>query len=64
MVLFPTISVGWGSALAEDDAKQLMFIFPPRHGGQEEKSSPGSPLKMPKLPLKHDPIWLAIAPSG
>lgn len=54
VLLLPTISVRCGSALAEGDAKQLMFLLPSRDRGQEEKPSPGSPLKVPKPPLKHD----------
>lgn len=54
VLLLPTISGKWGSALAEDDAKQLRFFIPPRDGGQEEKSSPGSPLKVPKPPPRYD----------
>lgn len=54
VLLLPTISVRCGSALAEDNAKELMFLFPSRDGRQEEKPSPGCPLKVPKPPLKHD----------
>jgi len=33
VLLLPTVSVRWGSVLAEDDAKQLTFLLPPREGG-------------------------------